>query len=141
MFSNQLPDDEEYRVVVGAFATRHFIKRFARDYKGRRWDVTFRSIEGGLRRIYELQSTQQVDELKRGSGCILFKLDFTVAQSGVSPKASGNRCIVFLDVTNHQQTILLIYGKTDKPKNQSENAWIESTIASEYNELWERLVI
>lgn len=139
MFSSQLPDEDDYRVVVGAFATRHFIKRFAKDYKGKRWDITYRSIEGSLRRIYELQSTQHVDELKRGSGCILFKLDFTVAQSGVSAKASGNRCVVFLDVTNHQQTILLVYGKTDLPKNQQETAWINATVQNEYGDMWKRL--
>jgi hypothetical protein len=107
MFSSQLPDDQDYRVIVGAYCTRHFIKRFAKDYPGKRWDITFRSIEQDLRRVYSLQTTQQVDELRRGSGCILFKYDFTVAQSGISPKASGNRCIIFLDTVTHQQTVML----------------------------------
>lgn len=97
------------------------------------------SIEAELRRIYELQLTQRVDELKRGSGCVLFKYDFTVAQSGVSPKASGNRCIVFLDTETHAQTILMLYGKTDLPKNQGETTWIVKTVAAEYKELWARL--
>lgn len=125
--------------MVGAYSTRHFIKRFAKDYPGKRWDITFRSIEQDLRRVHALQTTQQVDELKRGSGCILFKYDFTVAQSNVSPKASGNRCVIFLDTETHQQTILLLYGKPDLPKNQHETAWIYAVVEQEYNDVWERL--
>ncbi|MEI9914052.1 MAG: hypothetical protein WDN66_03655 [Candidatus Saccharibacteria bacterium] len=125
--------------MVGTFAVRHFTKRFEKDYKGKRWGVTFSSIEQDLKRIYSLQTTQQVDELKHGSGCVLFKYDFTVAQSGVSPKASGNRCIVFLDIEKHLQTILLIYGKTDLPKKQKETNWIFDTIRDNYRQLWDRL--
>jgi hypothetical protein len=139
MFSNQLPDDQDYRVVVGAFAMRHYIKRFAKDYKGKRWDITMLSIEQDLRRVHALQSTQQVDELKRGSGCLLFKYDFAVAQSGVSPKNSGNRCVVFLDIETHAQTILLVYGKSDLPKNQHETQWIYTAVELEYPEIWKRL--
>jgi hypothetical protein len=139
MFSNQLPDDDNYRVTVGAYCTRHFIKRFAKDYEGRRWDVTLNSIEQDLRRVHALQATQQVDELKRGTGCILFKYDFTVAQSGVSPKASGNRCIVFLDIETHHQTIVLLYGKADMPKKQHETIWIYEAVKDNYPALWKRL--
>lgn len=139
MFSNQLPDNDDYRVVIGNYAERHFIKRFAKDYKGKRWDITLSSIEQDLRRVHALQSTQQVDELKRGSGCILFKYDFTVAQSGVSPKTSGNRCIVFLDTETHLQTVLLVYGKQDLPKNQHETDWVYKTVRATYKIVWERL--
>lgn len=139
MFSSQLPDSEDYRVIVGEYAMRHFIKRFAKDYSGKRWDVTMISIEQDLRRVHALQSTQQVDELRRGSGCILFKYDFAVAQSGVSPKASGNRCVVFLDSETHVQTILMLYAKTDLPKNQGETAWILKTVQDEYKDFWNRL--
>lgn len=139
MFSSQLPDDHDYRVVFGIYARNHFVKRFIKDYKGKRWDVTVLSIEAELRRIYELQLTQRVDELQRGSGCVLFKYDFTVAQSNISPKASGNRCVVFLDTETHAQTILMLYGKTDLPKNQSETAWILKTVQDEYKDFWNRL--
>lgn len=139
MFSSQLPDNDDYRVVVGAYAMRHFIKRFAKEYKGKRWDITFSSIEQDLRRVHALQSTQQVNELKRGSGCILFKYDFTIAQSRVSPKAAGNRCVVFLDTETHMQTILVMYAKTDLPKNHNETAWIYETIKHQYIDTWKRL--
>jgi hypothetical protein len=140
MFSNPLPDNDDYRVLVGAYCTRHFIKRFEKDYRGRRWEVTFSSIEQDLRRIHALQATQQVDELKSGSGCLLYKYDFTVAQSDVSPKASGNRCTVFLDIETHAQTIVLLYGKNDIPKNQHETSWVFATLQNEYKDIWDRFI-
>lgn len=139
MFSNPLPDSEDYRVVISAHANRYYCKRFAKDYRGARWPVTERSILEQLKRVHAIQDGMKVDELKRGSGCLLFKYDFAVAQSGVSPKGSGNRCIVFLDTEKHLQTILLLYGKTDLPKNQPETQYIFSTIKHNFAELWERL--
>lgn len=139
MFSNPLPDNQDYRVVVSPYAERHYIKQFSKAYRGKRWEVTLSSIKQDLRRVHAMQTTQQVDELKRGSGCILIKYDFTIAQSGVSPKASGNRCIVFLDIENHLQTVLLAYGKGDLPKKLSETQFIFSTVVAEFPKLWNRL--
>jgi len=139
MFTNPLPDSEDYRVFFTAFAERHFMKRFEKDYKGKRWTVTLDSIFQNLKRVYSMQKTQQVDELKYGKDCKLFKYDFTIAQSGVSPKASGNRCIVFLDTEHHRQDVLMIYGKTDLPKNTGETQFIYKTIEVEFKDLWERL--
>lgn len=138
MFSNPLPDNEDYRVLVSDFARRHFLKRFAKDYKGKRWPVTQDSIFQDLKRVHAMQSSQQVDELKRGPGCVLFKYDFAVAQSGISPKASGNRCLVFLEAETHVQTILLIYGKGDLPKNQHETQWFMKIAQAEFPNLWSR---
>src|SRR5690606_15036302 len=98
------------------------------DYKGKRWEITLDSIFQDLKRVHSMQLTQQIDELKHGDNCKLFKYDFAIAQSGVSPKASGNRCIVFLDVTRHRQDILMVYGKSDLPKNMKETQFIYQTI-------------
>lgn len=139
MFSNPLPDDEDYRIFFTSYAERHHLKRFAKEYKGKRWVVTLDSIFQDLKRIHSMQMTQQVDELKHGGDCKLFKYDFTVAQSGVSPKTSGNRCIVFLDTTRHRQDVLMVYGKTDLPKNVGETQYIYKTVEEQFKELWERL--
>ncbi len=140
MFSNPLPDDATYRVIVSDFAERYYFKRFAKDHRGLRWDVTRRSILEQLKRIHAIQDSMKVDELKRGSGCLLFKFDFTIAQSNISSKASGNRCIIFLDTEVHQQTILIAYGKGDKPKNQSESQWCLKTVEKQFPQLWKRLI-
>jgi len=139
MFSSPLPDSEDYRIFFDDYALRHYIKRFAKDYKGKRWLVTQDSIFQDLKRVHEMQKSQQVDELKSGTNCKLFKYDFAVAQSGVSPKASGNRCIVFLDTTKHRESVLLVYGKGDLPKNQHETQYIFSTVEREFAEIWKRL--
>lgn len=139
MFISRLPNDDDYRVVFSAYAERHFIKRFAKSYKGRQWLVTRDSIFQDLKRIHALQETQQVDQLRHGSDCILFKYDFAVAQTKVSPKASGNRCIVFLDMKRQLETVLILYGKTDLPKNTQETQFILQTVKTEYPELWQRL--
>ena len=139
MFTNPLPDNEDYRIFFSPYAERHFIKRFAKEYKGKRWEVTLDSIFQDLKRVHSMQMSQQVDELKHGDGCKLFKYDFTVAQSGVSPKASGNRCIVFLDTARHRQDVLMVYSKTDLPKNTGETQYIYKTIEEQFKELWEKL--
>lgn len=139
MFTSPLPDDEDYRIFFSEYAERHHIKRFAKDYKGKRWLVTFDSIFQDLKRVHSLQTSQQVDELKSGSNCKLFKYDFAIAQSHVSPKSSGNRCVIFLNAETHRQDVLMVYGKGDLPKNMNETQYIFMIIASNFPQLWEKL--
>jgi hypothetical protein len=139
MFTSPLPDNEDYRIFFTKYSERHFMKRFAKEYKGKRWIVTIDSIFQDLKRVHAMQLTQQVDELKHGLDCKLFKYDFTIAQSGVSPKASGNRCVVFLDTARHRQDVLMVYGKKDLPKNISETQYIYKIIEEQHKDLWERL--
>lgn len=139
MFTNPLPDDEDYRVFFTEYAERHHIKRFTKEYKGKRWVVTIDSIFQDLKRVHSMQMSQQVDELKCGSDCKLFKYDFAIAQSGISPKASGNRCVIFLDTKEHRQDVLFVYGKGDLPKNTKETQFIYQLVQQNFPELWARL--
>jgi hypothetical protein len=139
MFTHLLPDEEPYLVHLMPYAQRHFIKRFERDYPGRRWKVTLSSIREDLSRMRGLTGTGQVDELRQGNGCWLIKYDFAVALSHQSPKASGNRCLVFLDSLTHQLWILLVYGKGDLPKNCGETDYLRKVMREEYPELSIRL--
>jgi len=128
-----------YRIFFSDYAQRHHIKRFSKDYKGKRWAVTADSIFQDLKRVHSMQVSQQVDELRSGENCKLFKYDFAIAQSGVSPKASGNRCIVFLDTKLHRQDILMVYGKSDLPKNAQETQYVYQVIQDQFSEIWSRL--
>lgn len=139
MFISPLPDELDYRIYFTPYAERYHVKRFAKEYPGKRWIVTRDSIFQDLKRIHVLKDGQQVDELKRGKDCILFKYDFAVAQSGMSPKSAGNRCIVFLNTATHRQDILLVYSKGDVPKNASENSYIHGVIRVQFKDLWNRL--
>jgi len=139
MFTNPLPDDADYRIFFTEYAERYYIKRFAKTYKGKQWLVTQDSIFQDLKRVHAMQASQQVDELKSGKDCKLFKYDFAVAKTNVSAKASGNRCIVFLDSKQHRQDVLMVYNKSNLPKNQKETTFIYQTVASEFSTLWGRL--
>lgn len=136
MFTSRLPNQDDYRVVISPYAQKHYIKRFAKNHPGKQWAVTQDSICQALKHIHALASTQQVDELKQRNGYMLFKYDFAVAQTHTSPKASGNRCLVFLNSHNLQQTILLVYNKGDLPKNQGETAHILGVARHYFPELW-----
>ena len=140
MFINPLPDDDSYLVHIEPYAQRHFIKRFEKDYPGKRWGVTLDSIREDLKRVRALASTSQVDELQYAKGCWLFKYDFTVALSKVSPKASGNRCLVFLDSSIHQLRILLVYGKGDLPKRIGKTEYLHKIMKEEYPNYSQRFV-
>ncbi|HEX8227216.1 MAG TPA: hypothetical protein VF572_05105 [Candidatus Saccharimonadales bacterium] len=139
MFTNQLPDDVDYRVIFSDYAKRHYIKGFEKKYPGKQWLVTRQSIFEQLKRVHALQGGQQVDELKSGNDYILFKYDFAVAQTRISPKASGNRCVVFLDRTTQLQTVLMVYAKTDVPKNHHETEFIYAIIAGAFPKFWSRV--
>ena len=140
MFTHRLfKDNKLLTVKFHVYAERHFLKRFKKDYKGKQWDVTEESIIEDLSRIKmensSLQTTQQVDELWYKDSCWVFKYDFRVAQTKESTKASGNRCVVFLDNANNKMSILIIYGKGDLPKNIGEQAYIEQTLKNVFREL------
>lgn len=139
MFTNLLPDSEDYRVVFSDYATTHHIKRFAKAHKGKRWMITQDSIFQDLKRMRELQHSQQVDELKNTNKRWLFKYDFAIAQSHISSKKSGNRCLVFLDGTRYQATVLAVYGKDDLPKNQGETAYLLKLFKKEFPEFSDKL--
>lgn len=138
MFTSQLPD-VDYRVIFSDYSKKHFIKAFSKKYPGKQWQATEESIFDSLRRVHAIQKSDKVGELKTGNGCILFKYAFAVAKTNVSAKASGNRCVIFLDTEVLQQTVLIVYAKTDLPKNQGETQFIMQTIQSEFSELWKKL--
>ena len=138
MFTSLLPDDDLYRVYVDAYAERYYIKRFAKDYRGKTWLVTLESIKDDLRRVRALEKTQQADELKHKDSLWIFKYDFAIAKSGVSPKRSGNRCVVLLNADTHRIDILMVYGKGDLPKNQNETVYILGVVEREFPAFWTR---
>ncbi|MBQ3436740.1 hypothetical protein IJG26_02215 [Candidatus Saccharibacteria bacterium] len=127
MFTHQLSKEfDRFGVYFSAYAEQHFLKKFRKKYKGKIWEITEKSIVADLSRISNnLQSSQQVDELKSDGKRWLFKYDFAVAKSGKSPKKSGNRCVCLLDTEKREIKILAIYTKDDLPKNMGETQWIK----------------
>lgn len=81
------------------------------------------------------QQSSQIDQLKHKDEYWLFKYDFRIAGTNQSTRSSGNRIVGF--ITNNENTleILLIYNKTDLPKNKKETQYIEDTISENYQEI------
>ena len=139
MFTHRIFNDNNlFAVKFSDYAKRHFLKRFEKEYSGKQWDITFDSIFQDMARIKtsdsDLQKTQQVDELWQKDNCWIFKYDFRVAQTKESTKSSGNRCVAFLDNAANKIIILIIYGKSDLPKNIDEQAFIEQTLGKEFRD-------
>lgn len=133
MFTHLLPSCEVlFAVRWSDYAERHFRKDFRRKYKSGIWDVTEDSIRQDLARIghasHDLQRSQQVDELWHEGNIWVFKYDFRVARTTVSAKTSGNRVVGVLDARTGVIEIIMIYGKTDLPKNMSETQYIKKVV-------------
>lgn len=129
MFMHQLTSTTNlFKVSILPYAERHFIKRFAKDYKGQQWELTRRSIIADLERIgistNPLQRSNQIDELSWAEKKWLFKYDFKIAGSHTSTKTSGNRVIGVLNSKTYSIDLFLVYGKTDLPKNINETDYI-----------------
>ena len=141
MFSNPIPPSTIlFSVNFTTYAESHFLKSFAKAYKGKRWDFTKKSIFEDLSRLRmpnnTTQQSNQIDELKHKGEYWLAKYDFKIAATNISPKASGNRCVILVDNKMNKIEILLIYGKTDLPKNKGETDFIYQTIESQYPKFW-----
>lgn len=77
---------------------------------------------------YDLQRTQQVDELWHGGDVWVFKYDFRMAGTKVSAKASGNRLLAVLDVLSNKIEVIMIYSKADLPKKIAETRYLKQVL-------------
>ena len=140
MFTHLLNNDSQiFGVYFSKYAIGHYLKNFKKKYKGKQWDFTELSIKQDLSRLSmknnTTQTSAQIDELKYNNNRYLAKYDFKIAATKESTKGSGNRCILYIDNNIKKIDILLIYNKTDLPKNSSENDFIYGTIKKEYPDI------
>ena len=140
MFSNLLPlSSILFDVSYREYAKSHFLKEFQKKYKGKQWEKTESSIFEDLKRLRKVNNTtqqsSQIDELKHKDEHWLFKYDFRIAGTNQSTKSSGNRIIGFIDNKQNKIEILLIYSKTDLPKNKAETQYIFDVISENYPEI------
>ena len=140
MFSNLLPVSSVlFNVTYREYAKSHFLKEFEKKYKGKQWEKTESSFFEDLKRLRiennTTQQSSQIDQLKHKDQYWLFKYDFRIAGTNQSTKSSGNRIVGFIDNNENKVEILLIYNKTDLPKNKKETQYIEDTLAENYQEI------
>ncbi|MDR1299916.1 MAG: hypothetical protein LBJ84_06695 [Oscillospiraceae bacterium] len=122
-----------YRVQFEPFTKRHYVKTFQKEYRDK-WPATERTIIAVCERIDNMLRYSRAD-LISAFGCYkLVKLDFAVEGTRISPKASGNRCILFVNEDTREVKILLVYSKNEiSPPNETQK-W-KSVIKSEYGEI------
>lgn len=125
----------KYNVVFEEYTKRHFIKNFEKKYKSK-WDKTQGDIIFVCEHIENMLLTKRADLISVAENSRLVKLDFAIFGLKVSPKSSGNRCILFLDDDIKLVKVLLVYSKNDIPTNNETQAW-KNIVKSQYSELAE----
>ncbi len=128
--------DINFKVEFSSFAEKYFCKDFLKKYKAKAWSITYRSIIDALKKSFAFQQTKLIDNIKfsQEEDLGVFKLDFRVAGTNISPKASGNRVIFSLCNKSGYIEILLVYGKNHCSKKQSETQWILTNIKNNFPE-------
>jgi hypothetical protein len=122
-----------YRVQFEPYTERHYINKFQKAYKDK-WLATERTIIAVCERIDNMLQYNRAD-LISVSGCYkLVKLDFAVEGTRISPKASGNRCILFVDEDTRLVRILLVCSKNEVSSPNETQKW-KIIIKDEYGEI------
>lgn len=125
----------KYNVVFEEYTKRHFIKNFEKKHKSK-WNKTQDDIIFVCEHIENMLFTKRADLISIAENSRLVKLDFAIFGLKVSPKSSGNRCILFLDDDIKLVKVLLVYSKNDIPTNNETQAW-KNIVKSQYSELAE----
>lgn len=126
-------DQYKYKVVFEDFTKRHFIKNFEKKYKSQ-WDKTQDDIIFVCEHIENMLLTKRADIISIANNYRLAKLDFAIFGSKVSPKSSGNRCILLLNDDMRIVKILLVYSKNDIPIRNETQEW-KNIIKKQYSEI------
>jgi hypothetical protein len=125
-----------FQVEFSSYAESHFCRDFYKKYRGRMWIETKKTITDTLQRAFLVQQTSLIDVLKysQEDNIGIFKFDFKVAGTPVSPKTSGNRAVFYLCNNTGKINILLVYGKDHCDKRHSETQWVLEQIKANFPE-------
>lgn len=127
-------DSHRYFVFLEPFAESNFVKDFRKRHG---WDVTWRSIEQMLMRFDPELLGNRVSSpiwMSEDRQRILYKVNFSIAVEGKSPKASGNRMIVLCDESKGSIRILLVYHKRHL-RSANETDWWKKIVRREFGHL------
>jgi len=122
-----------YKVEFERFTEKHFIKKFQKEHKNK-WLATERSIIAVCERIDNMLQYKRADAISISSCYKLVKLDFAISGTYVSPKSSGNRCILFIDEDSREVKILLVYSKNEIRQPNETQKW-KNIIKYEYKQI------
>ena len=121
-----------YEVIFEPFTQRHFIKYFAKKYKGA-WDNTLKglAVEFSFFDLLFLKNTAET--IVDSKAIKICKTEFKIAGTNQSRHGSGNRCIVAVHKDTCSVNVLLVYHKTDLG-NANETAKWKQIIKENYPE-------
>lgn len=110
---------QNYSCAWRTFAERHYAKVFEKKYKSA-WLTTRDDIISVCMRIDNMLEYKRADLIASQDQYKIVKLDFAVAGTRISPKASGNRCILLVDEELRHVEVLLAYSKNELgPPNET----------------------
>jgi hypothetical protein len=112
----------EYKVIFEFFAERHFIKSFAKKYKGA-WDFTFKFLEKEFEQIDLLFLKNIAETIVDSKEIKICKTEFKIAGTNQSRHGSGNRCIVAIHKDTSVVNVLLVYHKNDLGDGNETAKW------------------
>jgi hypothetical protein len=113
-------ESQNYSCNWREFAERHYAKVFSKKYKTA-WLTTRDDLISVCMRIDRMLELSKADLIGNVDQYKLVKLDFSVAGTRISPKASGNRCIILINEDTRHVEVLLAYSKNDiGPPNETQ---------------------
>lgn len=112
----------KYKVIFEPFTERHFIKSFAKKYKGA-WDFTLKLLEKEFEQIDLLFLKNTAEIIIDGGVVKICKTEFKVAGTNQSRHGSGNRCIVAIHKDIKSVNVLLVYHKNDLGSGNETAKW------------------
>ena len=123
--STEAAEQRRFKVVIVPFAQRHFIKSFEKKYK-RNWDITLDALKAQYSHIESLVRNNRISAPIHASPDNqhwILKHSFAVAGLDTSPRASGNRAILSVDLAACTVYVLLVYHKTDIKDGDETAQW------------------
>ena len=114
----------KYEVVFEPFTERHFIRGFAKKYKGA-WDRTLKGLilEFTFVELLFEKSIAETICISSDNDIKICKTEFKIAGTEVSRHASGNRCIIAVRKSTAIVHVLLVYSKGDIGGSNETAGW------------------
>jgi len=111
-----------YSVEFDDYTVRHYVKSFEKKYKTA-WNKTQDDLTEVCRRIDSMLEYKRADLIASVDQYKLVKLDFAVEGTRVSPKSSGNRCILVINEDLRSVRVLLVYSKNELGSPNETSKW------------------
>ncbi len=126
-------ETSNYGVEFEEFTVRHYIKNFEKKYRSN-WYKTQEDIVEICKRIDTVLLLNRADLINENGSHKLVKLDFAIEGTKMSPKSSGNRCILHIDEELHIVRVLLLYSKNDISEPNETVKW-KTIVKEQFNDI------